>query len=101
MSVFIPEEENIYFPKTREYFKEVISSYSNGNYRSAIVMLYSVVICDMLFKLKELKDMYNDTVASSLLAFYEEKAKGSKKDQNLLGKRNLLIRYTMKPNSLI
>lgn len=79
MSVFIPEEENIYFPKTREYFKEVISSYSNGNYRSAIVMLYSVVICDMLFKLKELKDMYNDTVASNLLAFYEEKAKGSKK----------------------
>lgn len=75
MSVFIPEEENIYFPKTREYFKEVISSYSNGNYRSAIVMLYSVVICDMLLKLQELKDMYNDTIASNLLDFYEKNAK--------------------------
>lgn len=79
MSVFIPEEENIYFPKTREYFKEVISSYSNGNYRSAIVMLYSVVICDMLLKLQELRDMYNDTVALKLLEFYEKNAKGSKK----------------------
>ena len=30
-------------------------------------MLYSVAICDLLFKLQELKDMYNDTVANEIL----------------------------------
>lgn len=67
MSVYLPRTDEIYFPKTREYFQEVISSYSIGNYRSATVMLYSIAICDILFKLQELKDMYNDTVASEIL----------------------------------
>lgn len=67
MQIYLPEMEEIYFPKTKEYFKEVISSYSIGNYRSATVMLYSVAICDILFKLQELKDMYNDTVADEIL----------------------------------
>lgn len=58
---------HIYSPKTREYFKEVMSSYTNENYRSAIVMLYSVCICDLLFKLQELKDMYNDATAKSII----------------------------------
>ena len=59
--------ENIYSSKTKENFHEVISSYDNGNYRSAIVMLYSLVVCDLLFKLQELKDMYNDTIAENIL----------------------------------
>lgn len=59
--------DSIYFRQTKDYFQEVISSYSIGNYRSANVMLYSVVICDLLFKLQELKDMYNDSVAISIL----------------------------------
>lgn len=67
MPVFLPETEEIYFSKTKEYFQEVISSYSIENYRSATVMLYSVAICDLLFKLQELKDMYNDTVADEIL----------------------------------
>lgn len=67
MSTYIPEIEEIYFAKTKEYFQEVMSSYSIGNYRSATVMLYSVAICDLLFKLQELKDMYNDTVANEIL----------------------------------
>lgn len=67
MSVYMPEIDSIYFPKTREYFQEVVSSYSIGNYRSATVMLYSVAVCDILFKLRELKDMYDDTVASEIL----------------------------------
>ena len=37
-------ESEIKHANTREYFKEVISSYYNENYRSAIVMLYSIVI---------------------------------------------------------
>ncbi len=64
--------ENIYSNKTKVYFQEVISSYSIGNYRSATVMLYSVLICDILFKLQELKDMYNDSKASEILAYVEK-----------------------------
>ena len=67
MSVFIPEIEDIYFPQTKEYFREIMSSYANGNYRSATVMLYSVAVCDIMLKLQELKDMYNDSVAISIL----------------------------------
>ena len=63
--------------KTKEYFKEVISSYSNENYRSAIVMLYSVAICDILFKLEELKDMYNDEVAKEILQNIENSKSSS------------------------
>lgn len=67
MTTYLPEADEIYFSKSKEYFQEVISSYSIGNYRSATVMLYSVAICDLLFKLQELKDMYNDTVANDIL----------------------------------
>lgn len=72
MSIYFPESEEIYFKKTREYFKEVVSSYSNENYRSAIVMLYSISICDILFKLQELKDMYNDSMVAKILKKVED-----------------------------
>lgn len=77
MNIMIPEADDIYFPKTREYFQEVLSSYYNGNYRSAVVMLYSVAICDILFKLQELKDMYNDKAASDILEQIENKRKNN------------------------
>ena len=48
--VYIPEAEDIYFAKTKEYFNAVLSNYANGKYRSAAVMLYSVATCDLLFK---------------------------------------------------
>lgn len=67
MIINIPEADDIYFAKTREYFQEVLSSYASGNYRSAVVMLYSVAVCDILFKLQELSDMYNDNVAKQIL----------------------------------
>lgn len=76
--IYLPETDEIYFAKTREYFKEVISSYGIGNYRSATVMLYSVVICDILLKLQELKDMYNDTTAIAILKEVEKEQKESK-----------------------
>lgn len=72
MSAYFPEIEDIYFAKTKEYMQEVVSSYAIGNYRSATVMLYSVAICDLLFKLQELKDMYNDTIADSILKNVEK-----------------------------
>ncbi len=71
MPLTVIQTEDIYFSKTREYFEEVISSYSIGNYRSAIVMLYSVAICDILYKLQELRDMYNDTIADEILGEVE------------------------------
>lgn len=52
---------------TEEYFKEVISSYYNKNYRAAIVTLYSVVICDLLAKLETLEDIFDDEIAKSIL----------------------------------
>ncbi|MEG0577876.1 MAG: hypothetical protein RR500_08460 [Bacilli bacterium] len=61
------KSERIYHHKTKEYFNEVLSSYHNGNYRSAVVMLYSVVICDLIYKLQELSDRYSDTTAVSIL----------------------------------
>ena len=78
MSFEIVDVDKIYFPRTREYFEEVLTSYSIRNYRSAVVMLYSVAICDLLYKLQELKDMYNDTVATQILSDVEKERK--KKD---------------------
>lgn len=63
----MPKTDEIYSRKTKEYFDEILSSYSNGNYRSAIVMLYSVTIFDLLNKLKELADMYDDEKSKKIL----------------------------------
>lgn len=54
-------------PKTRELFKEVLSAYVIENYRSAIVMLYSVTICDLYYKLIDLRDVYEDKAATEIL----------------------------------
>lgn len=53
--------------KTRLYFKEVSNSFYNGNYRAAIVTLYSVVINDILVKLEVLEEIYNDNTAKDIL----------------------------------
>lgn len=63
--------EDIYHQKTKEYFIEVLSSYKNGNYRSAVVMLYTVVICDLVFKLNDLRDVHNDEKARKILEALE------------------------------
>lgn len=59
--------EKIHFGKTKEYFDEVVTSYQNQCYRSSVVMLWSVVICDLVYKLKNLVDQYGDTIASKIL----------------------------------
>ncbi|MFD2046621.1 hypothetical protein ACFSTA_20380 [Ornithinibacillus salinisoli] len=61
------KSEEIYHSKSKEYFDEVLSSYHNGNYRSAIVMLYTVVVSDLIYKLQELSDRYSDEIATSIL----------------------------------
>jgi hypothetical protein len=64
--------EQIHSPKTKEYFKEVILTYYTGAYRSCVVTLYSVVICDLVFKLQELRDIYNDDAARKILVEIEK-----------------------------
>ncbi|NQU33014.1 MAG: hypothetical protein HQ521_07245, partial [Bacteroidetes bacterium] len=59
--------EKIYSAKTKEYFEEVIKSYYNESYRSAIVMLHSIIIVDLLFKLEDLKEIYEDEKAIQIL----------------------------------
>jgi hypothetical protein len=59
--------DNIHYGKSKVYFQEVLSSYHNGNYRSAVVMLWSVAVCDIVFKLQNLIDLYNDTAAKDIL----------------------------------
>lgn len=59
--------ENIHYGKTKDYFEEVLSSYHNENYRSAVVMLWSVAVCDIVFKLQSLIDLYNDASAKEIL----------------------------------
>lgn len=60
-------KDKIFSPITAEYFEEVYSCYVNGNYRSAIVMLWSVVVLDTVEKLQTLKAMYQDPVAITIL----------------------------------
>lgn len=64
--------EKIQNSKTKQYFREVYQTYINGNYRSSIVMLYSVLICDLVFKLRDLRDIYADSKAKNILKEIEE-----------------------------
>lgn len=65
--------ENIVDTRSKEYFTEVLSSFSNNNFRSATVMLWTVVVSDLVYKLQQLKDLYQDPVATSILKEVETK----------------------------
>jgi hypothetical protein len=57
---------NVRNPRSREYISDVVSSYQSGNYRAAVVGLWTVVVCDLLWKLEELRDHFQDTAASQI-----------------------------------
>jgi hypothetical protein len=59
--------EKIVDSRTRRYFAEVHGCYSAGYYRSAVVMLWSVVVTDILFKLDQLANAYADATAQAIL----------------------------------
>jgi len=59
--------DKIFSAKTREYFEEVIKSYYNDSYRSVVVMLYSIAIADLIYKLQDLKEIYSDAKATGIL----------------------------------
>lgn len=64
--------EKIYDSRTKEYFREVLACYGIGSYRSSIVLLNSVCLCDIFYKLQEFRDIYNDNVAADCLKKIEE-----------------------------
>lgn len=59
--------ERIHYGKTKDYFAEVLSSYHNDNYRSSVVMLWSVIVCDLVYKLQHLVDLYSDASVRNIL----------------------------------
>lgn len=61
------KSDEILDERTRSYFEEVKSSFTIGNYRSAVVMLWSVVVCDLVFKLQRLAELHNDLTAQQIL----------------------------------
>lgn len=69
----------IFDAKTKEYFSEVLSCYIAGNYRSAVVMLWSVAVCDLLFKLQNLVDLYGDDKAKTILDKIRKQQKGNER----------------------
>ncbi len=92
------EKDRIVNSKTKEYFNEVYSSYQLGNYRSSLVMLWSVIVCDVIYKLKDLESLYNDQNAKSILSEfnqkYADKSKSSEWELKLLEevfKKTLII----------
>lgn len=90
--------ESIHYGKTKRYFEEVLSSYHNKNYRSSVVMLWSVAVCDIVYKLQSLIDLYDDASAKEILrdltAIQEGDSKSAAWEVKLIdevfGKTNLL-----------
>ncbi|WP_406866887.1 hypothetical protein AB0764_10515 [Priestia megaterium] len=104
MSTYSIEQsaENIYHPKTKEYFREVLQSYINGGYRSAVVMLYSVVMCDLIYKLKDLKELYEDETAKTILDQIEAEQGKEKEGEGRKGSwETILIDEVKKRTSLL
>ncbi|CAI3937334.1 unnamed protein product [Commensalibacter communis] len=60
-------QENIHFKETKLYFQEVMMTYQIGAYRSAVVTLWSVTVCDIVLRLQHLIDLYNDPNAAQIL----------------------------------
>ena len=87
--------ENIREKQTKEYMKEVISSYENSNFRSCIVMLYSVVITDLMLKMVELSDIYSDDKAGDMV----NKLRG--KDRYNAQRENDLIDFVSKSTKFL
>ncbi len=63
--------------KTKDNFLEVLNCYNNGNNRAAVVLLWSVIIADIVFKLQDLDQIHNDGVARDLLEKMTQEQKRS------------------------
>lgn len=81
MSKFIVAEEleKVKDKETQKLLEEVISCYSNGNYRATIVTLYTTMMYDLLKKINVLSDYYDIPKAKALLAEISTKKKNAPK----------------------
>ena len=69
--------ERIVDSRSRSYFEEVSRTFATACYRSSLVMLWTVVVCDLVYKLQTLRDMHGDTSAGALLKEIEAKQLGN------------------------
>lgn len=99
MRLFDLDTEKIYFPSIKEYYEEILSSYSTGHYRSAIVMLYAAMESDLMQKLNELDTRYNDTKAHEILEDINKK-RNNKPRPNLEWENDLLDKSYNETNIL-
>ncbi|KRO15140.1 hypothetical protein [Lacticaseibacillus saniviri] len=70
----------VYKTETANALRETISTYQNGNYRSTINSLYSAVILDLVSKLQELAEVYQDGSAKEILEKASKTQKSSPYD---------------------
>lgn len=70
MTKFVVEEEleKVKDKETQKLLEEVISCYSNGNYRATIVTLYTTMIYNLLSKINVLSNYYDIPQAKDLIA---------------------------------
>lgn len=61
--------------RTKVYYNEILSVYNNKSYREAIVSLYTLVICDIIYKLESLEKHFNDENAIRILNEVKSKQK--------------------------
>lgn len=59
-------------PRTKEAFQEVIRCHDSGCYRSCVAMLWPVAVCDLVFKLQKLEEIYKDEKATTILTEIKE-----------------------------
>ena len=94
--VMTEELENVKNKKVQALLKEVISCYSNGNYRAAIVTVYTTMIYDLLDKVSFLSNYYDVEQARKLIEAISTKKKDAPKsphweDALLEGAKNLKL----------
>lgn len=79
METFILEDqmEKVVNPQTKEYLKEVVSCYRNGNYRASVVVLYTTLIFDLMQKIITLKDVYDEEKAKVIYDEIKKKQKNN------------------------
>lgn len=66
--MFILEKEilKVNNPRIKPLLEEVLSSYYNGNYRSAVVVNYTAVIMDLIDKVSDLSNIHQDPAEKNI-----------------------------------
>nr|WP_300791387.1 hypothetical protein [uncultured Acetatifactor sp.] len=84
MNKFIMTDEikNVKNQEIQTLLEEVVSCYANGNYRAAVVTLYTTMIYDLLWKINTLSNYYDITQAKELIdEISKQKSKAPKSPQ--------------------